>query len=336
MKLTKPGMEFLYLEEIESTPWLAGMLPGDVERRYHVLPVGIEQGRITLAAADPTNELMCQNVHQLLGQKVCFVQADLNRIDTEIKKIRNSQKPQAVYWGSFRSWNSDEETAPELYLECLGTEPRGPIKSPRNFSELKILIEKIQARGPDLFLFGIPDFDLQQSFFSTWVHEYLLDMIPCSMLYGEVLHLPIKKILFVGQGNNGDCLALPWCVQIGLHNRAEIILLMLLPPVPFCCSQLVERHINPGLLLNSGTAIGKRTRRLLEQISQNGLNGKLLVSNYSLPEQIILGARQEQADLIIIGRQTQAKWKQWLFFDVVPQVASRTSLPVLVAKPRKG
>lgn len=67
---TQIGMAFVDLSDIVLDGSVTALVPGAVCRRHHVIPIGIEDGHLILAMADPANVIARDDVRSLTGMDV--------------------------------------------------------------------------------------------------------------------------------------------------------------------------------------------------------------------------------------------------------------------------
>jgi type IV pilus assembly protein PilB len=84
---TQIGMPFVDLSDMVIDGSAIGRLPGAVCRRHHVLPIGIENGMLILAMADPANVVARDDVRSLTGMEVRPVVAVRHDVDAAIDRV---------------------------------------------------------------------------------------------------------------------------------------------------------------------------------------------------------------------------------------------------------
>ena len=83
---TQIGLPFVDLSDMVIDGSAVGRLPGPVCRRHHVLPIGIENGFLILAMADPANVVARDDVRSLTGMEVRVVVATRHDVDAAIDR----------------------------------------------------------------------------------------------------------------------------------------------------------------------------------------------------------------------------------------------------------
>ncbi len=83
---TQIGMPFVDLSDMTLDGGAVGLVSGAVCRRHHVLPVGVENGVLILAMADPANVVARDDVRSLTGLEVRPVVAVRHDVDAAIDR----------------------------------------------------------------------------------------------------------------------------------------------------------------------------------------------------------------------------------------------------------
>jgi type IV pilus assembly protein PilB len=84
------GMEYVDLSNFVPEPYILEAIQADVVAQYHVLPVGVEPGRVILAIGDPTDfQTMDTIPHVVREYQVDFVCAPKSQIMGYLKEFYN-------------------------------------------------------------------------------------------------------------------------------------------------------------------------------------------------------------------------------------------------------
>ena len=83
---TQIGLPFVDLSDTVIDGSAVGRLSGGVARRHHVLPLGIEDGHLVLAMADPANVVARDDVRSLTGMDIRVVVATRHDVDAAIER----------------------------------------------------------------------------------------------------------------------------------------------------------------------------------------------------------------------------------------------------------
>lgn len=78
---------YLTIDELAVDPTIARRLPPDLAWRCHALPLAEDNGRITVAMADPDNAEAREAVVAVLGPRSCVVKGSALAIDERLAEI---------------------------------------------------------------------------------------------------------------------------------------------------------------------------------------------------------------------------------------------------------
>jgi type IV pilus assembly protein PilB len=81
------GVEYVNLADTTIDPVAAGLIPETLARRYSVIPIGFEDGRLVVAMADPANVLVIDDVRAITGSSVVPKVATRSDIEDAIRRI---------------------------------------------------------------------------------------------------------------------------------------------------------------------------------------------------------------------------------------------------------
>jgi nucleotide-binding universal stress UspA family protein len=138
-----------------------------------------------------------------------------------------------------------------------------------------------------------------------------------------------KRILLPLDGSPLAEQALPHAVSLAEHCGAELILLMVLQPLP-------DRSIS-GVGRREAEEISARlAREYLEKvaasIAERNLAVQILTIEGQPPTEIVQYAEQNQVDLIVMSTRGQSGLSRWLMGSVADRVMRGAFLPVLLVR----
>ena len=110
------GMEFVDLDEYAVDRAAVSMVPAALCRRYAVLPVGLRDGALVLATADPGNVVAVDDVRTVSGMAVIPVVATYDNVLRAIDRFCRADDEMEDLSSAFE----DEQAAPEADLSRLG------------------------------------------------------------------------------------------------------------------------------------------------------------------------------------------------------------------------
>jgi nucleotide-binding universal stress UspA family protein len=138
-----------------------------------------------------------------------------------------------------------------------------------------------------------------------------------------------KRILLPLDGSPLAEQALPHAVSLAEHCGAELILLMVLQPLP-------DRSIS-GVGRREAEEISARlAREYLEKVAvsieERNLAVQILTIEGQPPTEIVQYAEQNQVDLIVMSTRGQSGLSRWLMGSVADRVMRGAFLPVLLVR----
>ena len=80
------GADFVDLSTFEPPPEVVRLIPGGLALLHRVFPLGVEDGNIQVAVADPLNAQTAEDLRFALGKEIEVVVAPVYQIDDLIKK----------------------------------------------------------------------------------------------------------------------------------------------------------------------------------------------------------------------------------------------------------
>ncbi|TFH69550.1 GspE/PulE family protein [Cellulomonas sp. HD19AZ1] len=110
------GMEFVDLDEYAVDRAAVSLVPGELCRRYAVLPVGLRDGAIVLATADPGNVVAVDDVRTVSGMAVIPVVATFDNVHRAIDRFCRADDEMEDLSNAFE----DQQVEPEMDLSRLG------------------------------------------------------------------------------------------------------------------------------------------------------------------------------------------------------------------------
>jgi nucleotide-binding universal stress UspA family protein len=145
---------------------------------------------------------------------------------------------------------------------------------------------------------------------------------------------PIKRILFVIEGNRGDDCAAEWVLEFARSSRASVTVLTIVPPLPAMYFGLMS--MNQGLpeILKADTPLGRQLRKISHQLQEYDIDGNLRLREGSASIQLRLELIEQDYDLIISSADGRGKWKNWLERKILAPLLQWDECPVLLATPQ--
>ena len=138
------GLEFVDLGVIEIDPHAATLLSSDIARRYHVLPIGIEDDELVVATSDPANIFAIDDLRIVTGYEIRPVVATESDLTSAIEKLLAAQTSVEDMVGDLE--DSMVGSADENEEE--GSDDNAPVAKLMNY----IITEGIRQGAGDVYL----------------------------------------------------------------------------------------------------------------------------------------------------------------------------------------
>ncbi len=327
---------YLQLTHPQADPRLASLLPSDIARRCHALPIAADGKRITVAMAHPDDPAARQAVVDSLGPETCVVQANPQEMERMLNELWPSNAEPALH---FMSWSPTEAIAAEVepyaqsfarLLDAQLTSRRGAESGPR---ERKALAAEVQRQQPDLIIIHSP-----VTLFPVWlmprpVENQLIKQIPVSLLVARNPQRPLRKILLVLRDSKFDAAAIEWVVQIASKSSAAITALPLIAPLPPIFAGITLEQRSLIHLLSSTCPLGESLRQVSQYLAEQDIQGTLRLREGSIIEQIQQEVEECDYDLVVIAADTGRSIMRWIMGELVNPLLNLAEVPVLIAKP---
>jgi hypothetical protein len=114
----KRAPTYLHINQMTLNPRLVELVPVEILRRYHVLPLAENNGRITVAMADPNDDIARSVIRSNLGNTTCLVKADPKLIDRLIDECCPDETAPSL---RILTWFPDDPINPDLqsYMKAI-------------------------------------------------------------------------------------------------------------------------------------------------------------------------------------------------------------------------
>lgn len=328
------GNTFLAIEKLVANPAVARRLPASVALRFHALPLAEDEGKITVAMADPDDATAQEAIASALGGRPCLVRADRALIDRVLRELFGEMagEPLLLSVCSFPDPIREEVWEYAQYLRglldgrlCrLDRAPGAPDE------------DSIDAEG-DLFIVEHPSPRLVRRMLSS--RSDLQSTGQEGQPLGAVLianrpRWPLGKILLVLSGSEEDCTALDWVVRLAKRSHSSVTVLAVVPPVPAMYQGMGRMDGGLSGLLRSDTVLGQRMRQAARHLVEWQIPGTLRLRQGPPDWQICREVAEEDYDLVAVTADSCRLRGRWLEGDLVGHILRGIDRPVLVAKPR--
>jgi type IV pilus assembly protein PilB len=147
------GAEVVSLRDREFSPELLKTVPANVARMYHCLPVGLNNGTVQLALADPLDPARADEIHFAIKRDVQIVVADPAEINKAIDRLYGQDESEN-FAEILKEFGADSEIAREI-SEADATDDAKRVETLANEAPIVkfvnlVLQQAIQDRASDI------------------------------------------------------------------------------------------------------------------------------------------------------------------------------------------
>lgn len=327
---------YLTLDELTADPALARRLPSDLAWRCHALPLAEDNGRITVAMADPDDAEAREAIVAALGPRSCVVRGSPLAIDARLAEI----------------WGLDGPSQPrlEVYVHQEGnhSEIWDYARSLGALLGACVELASPEAAGGDeardsghsrcdLMLFS----DRNHPLLGRLLSREARDRDPVSqrnrpslgMLVARRPRWPLQRILLTICAESADDAALDWAVRLARPSGAAVTALAVVPPVPAMYRGLSRMELSVAALLATDTALGRQIHHVARRLAEGQVDGTVRLRQGAPDHQICREALEQNHDLVIMAtRPCRWLWRQ-LRGDPICSLLGRLDRPVLLVEP---
>lgn len=342
---------FLSLDALQLAPdrSLARRLPGELARRYRALPIAQDNGCITVAMADPSDQVARQALAAALttdspgsaaaDASLYVVQGDPVAIDAWLSELwpEKDAPLQSEVWLP-EPFPGDQQMASayaaNLAALLQATLQRFDLVAGRDCG-LAAAGSPVLGRFSSDALLVLPcsDDTLRGRWLGDTAGQRPAVLIACQPRW------PLRKLLVIVRGDQVDDQALAWAARLAHPSGAAATALMVAPQgqAGHALALRGALHHEPAeagiaALLSTGNAAGRKLQQVAQRLAALQLDGTLHLRQ-GAPEAVI---RDELAaapyDLAITGlavRGWEARWRLRPFLDKLLQ---DTRCPLLIAR----
>lgn len=143
----------------------------------------------------------------------------------------------------------------------------------------------------------------------------------------------IRRILHATDYSAASARALDEAVNLARQNRAELLLVHVLEPMPYAAG---EEFGGAELYLKLEDATRREAQasmdKLLRRLRRSNVKAKSLLLRGSAHEQIVKAARSRRADMIVIGTHGRTGLSKLFMGSVAAKVVSTATCPVITVR----
>jgi nucleotide-binding universal stress UspA family protein len=327
----------LQLDDLAVNLALARRLPAAIARRFNAVPVAEDNGRLTVAVADPEDALAREAIADALGASSCVVGCDPQVIDALLAEVW----PEERYSGrqflvcAHASPQADEVAA---YAQALGTLLNAHVSYFQPIEETddscEALACAVEMSDFDLVIWGEPKQSVGKRWLGGPIHQRAIAKIDASSLLVRRPRWPLRRILLVVRGEEADQVAAEWVVHLARPAGATVTVLAVVPPVPAMYGGCRGMQHRLDALLTTGTALGQQMRRVARSLADWELEGTLRLRQGTPDAQICREIAEGNYDLIAVAPRSQNRAAQRVLGDRITSLLCWADQPVLIARPK--
>jgi hypothetical protein len=326
---------YLELDRLEANPQLARRIPPALARRYHVIPVGKDGERVTVAMADPNDSKARDAVMTTLGKSTCIVQADESAIDRLLDELWPENMDHRLHllsWAPPDSIGAVVKTYAQTFSAMLDARHNEFETQMTGNAAYKALSEETELTSADMVIYRAPRQSLLKEIIGIAEENRLIDLLPVSSLLVYGFRWPIRNILLVIRNDDTDETSLSWTLNIAKPCSAYVTVLPITIPVP-----PVYADIQPDVptLLTVDYPLGHKMLQVSRRLVDWEIEGTIRLRNELPNEQIRCEAHEGNHDLIVIAEEPQSLLKRRLIGELITPLLTWADRPLLIAKPRR-
>jgi nucleotide-binding universal stress UspA family protein len=323
----------LILDDVVLNPDLAGRIPHELACHYHSLPVAEANGQITVVMADPDNEKARQAIMAALGVIPRVVRGDQETIDTLLAEFWSEKDRQDLHFLVCTQEGQPENVC--MYSRKLGTLLKANVvqrKLAGDWSTCSNQLNEAVGQDYDLVILGTQNKSFSERFLRQMTRGKILTRSSTSFLIACKPRWPIKKMLLVVKGEQGDSPAVDWVTRIAQLCSATITILTIVPPVPAMYFGLRRLEVGLTEILATNSALGRQLRWIAHRLVASGCEGNLRLRQGSPELEIRREVAEGDYDLTVVSAETSGWFSRFLFGDLIGPILQTTDRPVLFAK----
>jgi len=328
-------MDYLELKKLQTNSRLMRLLPADIARKYHALPISTDGSKITIAMAHPEDVDACKVVTSAIGAPSCLVQVDQQQIDRILAEVwpQNPTSPlRLLLWNPTSIDLEDIQPYAEKLAELLDAHlmlANTPWCGVKSFDEF---VQQAERFNPDLIIFQIPNPPLMKRLLVDFAVNKLIDRLPSSILVVKNPIMPFTRLLLViREGHDANDSAVDWLIRLAHCSHAAVTIMPLVPPVPEMYGRLIQNNL--PALLTSNDPLGKKLRSIAHRLEAAEIEGIFKLRNGPPLEQIRCEMFETNTDLVIIAAEPKSHIWRWVLGELVNDLYVWFDRPLLITKP---
>ncbi|HSJ57406.1 MAG TPA: hypothetical protein VLC95_09515 [Anaerolineae bacterium] len=325
------GNGYLALDEVAEDPQVARRLPPDLAWRLHALPVAEDNGRITVAMANPDDPNARDAVIAALGAVACVVRADPSLIDQHLARIwgEPTTRPLGLVACCFPQpitgdlWDYVQAVAHLLGARLSRAETQG---------ELQAAVGEPGPAEADLLFFG----DARHPALAGWMTRAAaaeppgLQCGPPAVWVASRPRWPLRRILLVMGSARGDQTAVDWTVRVARPGASSVTVLTIVPPAPTMYGRRGQMDQGLPAILASGSPLGQRMREAAHRLVECEVEATLRLRAGPPEWQVCHEIVEGEHDLVVLAVDRPHRWLRWLEEELIGPLLQRIDRPFLI------
>lgn len=303
----------LDLDEVTIDPELVKQVPYGLAMYYLALPVGQENGQVSVALAHPENATALATLRSLLQAEIVPVRGRSEAIRTTIQRLHGINGTPA---NRILTWSAtpERELAVQQMAEAFAAAQSAPA-APLDAGRVEL----------DLALSMAWESQVALTVLSPPASQPLNDVVsrcatPLILVRGD--YRPIERILVAIRGYASDDQLLDWLGPLVRAQQAKVALLPLLD------SPMLELE---DLLCTDGPA-KRHLDHLLQRLTGENMPASLRMRPGDPVTQIVAELSQDVYDLLVIAAEAHGQFVTRVL-EVLEQKAVHLNQPIFILKP---
>jgi nucleotide-binding universal stress UspA family protein len=164
------------------------------------------------------------------------------------------------------------------------------------------------------------------------VYRKIIDAIPASLWLARRPRWPIRSILLIVRGEEGEEDAEEWTIRLAQALEADITVLVVSPAAPAMYREGGRVQASLDLLLATDAPIGIQLRRVIRRLQEADIEGRLQQHRGAPNEQIEREIAAADHDLVVIAAEKQSKFWRWWLGELVEPLLRWLDRPILIVR----
>jgi nucleotide-binding universal stress UspA family protein len=198
---------------------------------------------------------------------------------------------------------------------------------------LDALVGEVERAGYDLVIFGERDQSLVERLLLGWEDRRAAEQVSASLLIARRPRWPLRRVLLIIQGEEGDDAVVDWIVRLARPSDADVTILTVIPPVPAMYHSMARMQQGLMAVLASDSTLGQQMRRAAQQLADWEIRSTLRLCQGPPDWLIHREMVQGDYDLVAVAAERHCRWLRWLLGELVAPVLCWADRPVLITRP---